>query len=329
MRRRLFKCVVALIASLGTFRPSEAAGQAGLTTEGAPFLLIPIGARALGMGQAVVADRPGTEAVWWNPAGIARADKREIAVHHYQTFVGTGDAISVLYPSSRLGVLVASVFILNYGEQTISDAGGFPLGSILPRNLVYAATYSTPVGTRFNAGVTFKVVQFRVDCSSGNCSGVPLTSASTSAVDAGVQYDLPGPAPLTLAAAVRNLGLKLQVNDREQADPLPTRVQVGVLYNVTQVERYNPDAELHLTGDVLDQPQFSSPSLRFGAEVGWRKRIHLRGGYVFDRSSDAAGPSVGIGLSTDALYIDLARIFEGFSQSTGQTPIYVSLRFLF
>ena len=36
--------------------------------EGAPFLLIPVGARAVGQGQAVVASRLGPEAIWWNPA---------------------------------------------------------------------------------------------------------------------------------------------------------------------------------------------------------------------------------------------------------------------
>src|SRR5215216_2404990 len=220
-------CLVGLSA-----RQSEAQGR--LAKEGAAFLLIPIGARALGMGQAVVADQQGSEAVWWNPSGLARSEKREVAIHHYQSIVGRGDAISLLVPSSLLGVLSASVYILDYGTQEFRDpsGSGATASSITPRNLVYAATYATPVGSRINAGVTFKIVQLRVDCA-GICPELAQLSASSSAVDAGVQYDASSILPASIGVAVRNLGPRLQVNDREQADPLPTRIQIGALYRVT------------------------------------------------------------------------------------------------
>src|SRR5688572_28149048 len=103
MRPHPFRLSVAI--ALTSFAISPASAQpSGLTTEGAPFLLLPVGARAVGMGQALVADQPGTEAIWWNPAGVARAERREIAVHHYETIIGTGDAVSILIPSSLLGV---------------------------------------------------------------------------------------------------------------------------------------------------------------------------------------------------------------------------------
>ncbi|MFN2397098.1 MAG: PorV/PorQ family protein [Gemmatimonadaceae bacterium] len=314
---------VALLAAL----PVRAASQGGgLATEGAPFLLIPVGARALGQGQAVVAYQGGSEAVWWNPAGLARAEKREAAVHHYQSFVGTGDAVSLLFPSSRLGVVTGSLYILNYGEDQLTDANGFPLGTVTPRNLVYAATYSTTVGARFNAGVTFKVVQFRIDCT-GSCGGLDV-SASTSAIDLGAQYQAEGIAPVTLGVAVRHLGLRLQVKDNDQADPLPTRLQVGAQYRVTVIERYARDTELHVSGDVIGALDLEAPAARVGADIAWRKRVHLRGGYAFD-DSQAAGPSVGIGLAVGSLFVDVARLFEGFSESAGEAPSYVSLRYLF
>jgi hypothetical protein len=305
--------------------PSRA--QDDLTREGAPFLLIPVGARALGMGQAVVAEQSGSEAVWWNPAGLARQEKREVAIHHYQSFVGTGDVVSVLIPSARLGVLTGSIYILNYGEQEISDPGGTPIGSLNPRNLVYAATYSAGIGSRFNGGITFKIVQFRVDCS-GACGGVPTVSASTSAVDLGAQFDVEGLAPLTIGAAIRNVGLRLQVNDREQSDPLPTRIQVGGLYRAKVPTRYLADTEVRLSADLIDGLDISSPAARMGGAVSYRGRFHLRSGYVFEES-ESSGPSLGIGFSTNSLSIDLARLFEGFSRSAGEAPTYVSLRYLF
>jgi len=54
-----------LLASI----PNEAAAQAS-SDEGAPFLLLPVGADAVSLGRAVTA-LPGQESAFWNPAGLA------------------------------------------------------------------------------------------------------------------------------------------------------------------------------------------------------------------------------------------------------------------
>jgi hypothetical protein len=312
---------------------ARSSAQSGLATEGAPFLLIPVGARALALGQAVVADQGGTEAVWWNPAGLARIEKREVAIHHYKSIVGTGDAVSIAVPSSLLGVITASFYILNFGEQDVQTGepgGGTRVGTLLPRNLVYAATYATPIGAHINAGLTFKIIQFRVDCT-GFCAGLPTGTASSSAVDAGVQYMLPGSEQLAFGVAVRNMGPRLQVKDRDQADPLPTRLHVGATYHVAAIERLSPDVNVMVTADVIDELDLDSPSARFGADLGWRRRAFLRAGYVFKEyeNSEQYGPSIGLGLVAGNLHVDLARLFEGFSSDVAQPPTYVSLRYLF
>ena len=328
MRRRL-SSVAVLPAALTLLATPSLDAQDGLTTEGAPFLLIPVGARALGMGQAVVALQGGTEAVWWNPSALARAADTEVAVHHYQSFVGNGDVISLLHPSRKLGTFAASVYILDYGKQSIAEEQGSPVspGDILPRNLVYALTYATAIGGRLNAGLTVKVVQLRIDCS-GNCVGIPTTAASTTAFDIGAQYDLRGFLPVTVGIAVRHLGPRMQVNDDGQADPLPTRVQVGMMYRLTSIARYIPDTEMRFAADVVDAVRDSDPEARLGAELGWRQRAYLRGGYVHN-SSELSGPSLGLGLVAGKLHVDIARIFEGFSGDASESPTYVSLRYLF
>lgn len=314
-----------LAASLAVF-PARAQ-PASVSTEGALFLLLPVGARAVGMGQALVADQPGTEAIWWNPAGIARSERREVAVHHYETLAGTGDAVSILIPSSLLGVFTASLYALDFGTTPVTDDEGAQIGSFTTRNLVYGASYSTPIGGRINAGITYKIVQFRIDCSAGCAS----QAGTSSALDFGAQYDLGFVAPVSIGVAVRNMGAPLPVIDSEQADPLPTRIQIGVMYRVPGVARYAPETELHLTGDVLDRLKMESPAPRVGAAVSWRQRAHLRGGYVFETAADAeaGGPSMGLGLSTNNLRLDIATIFEGFSTDAGKRPTYVSLRYLF
>lgn len=326
MRRRRSRALAA-IALLSVVATTASAQPSGLTTEGAPFLLLPVGARAVGVGQAVVADQFGTEALWWNPAGVARSERREVAVHHYETIIGTGDVVSILIPSDLLGVFSVSLYALDYGDFPVTDSLGNEIGSLLTRNVAYAATYATPIGGRMSAGITFKIVQLRLDCT----TGCPSLSGTTSALDFGAQYDLGVLAPVSVGVAVRNVGAPLQVNDSPQADPLPTRIQIGVLYRVPGMDRYAPETELQLTGDVVDRLSMESPAPRVGAEFSWRRRAHLRGGYVFEtaRSAESAGPSMGLGLATSNLRLDIATIFEGFSTDAGKRPTYVSLRYLF
>jgi hypothetical protein len=338
MRRRRSDVVIGLALALLCL-PREAHAQGGTAEDGALFLLLPVGARAVGMGQAIVAGQPGTEAVWWNPAALARAERPEAAIHHSQTIVATGDAVSLAYPSV-IGVIVASVNILNYGEQRVTVDPDGSIGTILPRSFVFAGTYASPIGGRVNGGLTFKVVQLRLDCS-GECTQVPTFVASTTALDVGAQYEPLARLPLRIGAVVRNVGLRLQVNDEEQADPLPTRLQLGVSYRAYTLSRDSAttaarrpgelaadEIDVDVAGDVVTRTDLGDPSLRVGANVVVNRRVHLRGGYVFDRS-EASGPSVGVGVSAGSLSVDIARTFEGFSAEAGQAPVHLSLSYLF
>ena len=65
--------------------------------------------------------------------------------------------------------------------------------------------------------------------------------------------------------------------------------------------------------------------------MGWRDRAFLRAGYVFKEyeGSEQYGPSIGLGVVTGNLFIDLSRLFEGFSSDVAQPPTYLSLRYQF
>jgi hypothetical protein len=330
MRRRRCSVAAGLALAASVVAAAPGGAQTGAAEDGALFLLLPVGARSVGVGQAVVAGNQGSEAVWWNAAALARAEKPEAAIHHSQSIIGTGDAISLVYPSSLLGVLALSVNILNYGDLPVTDAAGTTVGTILPRSFVYAGTYATSIGDRLGAGITYKVLQFRLDCS-GLCPAGATFSTSTSALDVGLQYELSPRIPVAIGAAVRNLGPRLQVNDSPQSDPLPGRVQFGVLYRLPGVERYARDTEVHVTGDLIDELRVDEPSTHVGADVIWQKRVHVRAGYVFrpDDRDEGAGPAVGFGLAAGSLVFDIAREFQGLSADAGEAPTYLSLRYLF
>jgi len=307
---------------------ASSSAQTPAGSEGSLFLLLPTGAQAVGMGQAMVAARPGSEGIWWNPASIARQDKRELAIHHSKTVAGVGDALTFVLPTRSYGSWGLSLNILNIGEQQVTDEFGGIVGVILPRDVVFAGSYAGEVTKRLSAGLNYKVVQLRVDCS-GECSSVGAEVQSSRAVDLGAQYQVVVGAPLTFGAAIRNLGGRLNSRETNQRDPLPTQVEAGALYRLKFLDHYVKDTELRASGSFVNSRSFGGKSVRFGTDLMYQNRVHLRAGFVGHDRRGNASASLGFGLQSDAFVFDIARTFGGLPADDGQAPVYVSLRYLF
>lgn len=297
------------------------------------FLLLPVGARAVGTGGAVSAGGRGSESVWWNPATVARDTVGEVAIHHSQTVVATSDALIALVPWRGVGVVGVAANLFDLGTQEVTPPeGGPPIGSFLFRNVVASVTLARGLGDRVDVGATYKLVQLRLDCT-GQCGNVPVDASTTSAVDAGIRVSLRGWAPVSVGAAIRNAGPSLRQPDSELRERLPTRVQTGLLYDVPGVERYAPGVEVRLAGDIVSPIDDVEPGVRVGGEASWQRRVVLRGGYVFrdggSATASATGPTVGLGFVAGRLVVDIAREFQGLSVDAGQPPTYVSLRYQF
>jgi hypothetical protein len=297
--------------------------QGGLYTEGVLFLLVPVGARTVGSGQATATAEWGTESLWANPAGIARATRREAALHYSRTFAASGMVLALVYPAGKAGVLGFGAQLYDYGAQELTDEYG-PVGELLPRDVAATVTYAATLGPALRAGVTFKVVQTRLDCT-GPCGSVATFNASTSGLDAGVQYQTTRADSLSVGLTVRHLGLKLQVNDEAQSDPLPARVHLGVGARIPAVAKALPGAELHWSAELVDRTSLNDPSVRLGAELGLQKQLYLRAGYA-SGIGEAAGPAIGLGFVRGALSVDFARVFGGLSSDVGQPPTFLTLR---
>jgi hypothetical protein len=315
-----------VFSGIALVNASDAAAQS-TTSSGALFLLFPVGAQTVGMGQAVVAERLGSESVWSNPAGIARDAKREGAIHHSETIGARGDVIAVVLPYKSLGAFAISFNLLDFGNQQITDATGTPIGLVLPRNILIAGTYGAAIGKRLSLGLSYKRLEYRVDCS-GQCANVSTFSAGSNAVDVGAQYDIPGDSALRFGVAVRNMGSKLQVNDNEPADPLPTRIEMGLSYGLGFIQQYVSDVDVRVAGDVIAAKNADQPSARLGADVTYDKSVNLRGGYIAN-DPNGAKEAIGFGLVTGRLTFDISRTFGGGSEEAGKTPAYISLRFSF
>lgn len=322
MRRLLFSAGLSALFAAGALAQEPTGSESSL------FLLLPTGAQAVGLGQAMVAAKPGSEGIWWNPASIAEQDKRELAIHHSQTVAGKGDALTFVLPTSSYGTTALSLNILNLGEQEVTDVNGIAVGKIFPRDVVLAGSYAANLTKRLTAGLNYKVVQIRSDCS-GECSSVGDEVRSSRAVDLGAQYDVEVGAPLTFGAAIRNLGDKVNSRDTNQRDPLPTQVEVGAMYRLKFIDHYVKDIELRALGSFVNTRTFGGKSVRFGTDLTYQGKLHLRAGYVGHDRRGSTSAALGFGLQSGGFVFDIARTFGGLPADTGDSPVYVSLRYLF
>ena len=316
---------IALAACL--CRPGLSAGQSGSAGEGALELLMPTGARAIGMGQAAVASTTGTDAIWWNPALVARPGERELSYLFAQSFfVQNDNTITAVVPISGVGSMAVSLRDIDYGEQEATDVFG-PTGLLSPRTLIAIATFGAATGP-LSFGLSFKFYRQTFLCS-GECPSAPHRSPSTSALDLGASYARTlGRHRLVIGASTVNLGRSLQVIDAPQADPLPSRVQLGVAL-VPRIARLPADASLRVACDAVFRPNgVGSPGLRTGGEFDWKSRYQLRAGYALN-SAIGSGLSIGVGMRTGKLQLDLARFMSDVTVSTGGSPTYLTLRYTF
>jgi len=313
----------------------QAATDVGqVLNSGALFLLFPVGAQVVGMGQTAGALDGRGEAAFGNPAGLATLPMGEFALHSANLAAGTTSALTVFFPSRKIGVLGGAIYLVDYGDEEVNDSTGTTIARVAPRNLEVLAAYATELTTTFAVGITYKLVEFRVDCS-GDCRRVPGRVAVTHALDVGGQFTVGPRGALRVGIAVRNVGFQLQVNNHGEADPLPARVVFGAIYSVN----FRPLAgggsgdrfDVRFAADV-DSPwgQVGSPQMRFGVDIGYQRLVRVRGGYAFSSNGTGlSGPSVGLGITSGAIGVDLARPFLQGSGLVTPNPTFISFRVAF
>lgn len=296
-------------------------------SEEALFLLLPVGAKGVGLGRAMTA-LASEEGAFWNPAGLADETERRVMVYRGDQLAGEATAISVLFPWSRIGTFGVSYMLLDLGDQDLRDDFGDVLGSISIRNHLAVASYATSFPAGFSAGVNMKLVQFRVACR-GQCPDLETTSTAY-ALDVGVQAEPFSSVPLRFGWMLAHAGTEYQVINQEQSDPLPTRIRLAVAYEVLSrfVETVPMDLWVTVEGEERARSP-GSPSIYLGLDYSAADLFHVRAGYVGGKIDQTNGASVGVGFSLDRFDLNIAKSLTR-SMVTGESqPIHVTLAVTF
>ncbi|MEO7218452.1 MAG: hypothetical protein ABI026_09685 [Gemmatimonadaceae bacterium] len=289
-------------------------GQEGI------FLLLPVGARAVGMGEAVVAQRGGSDMLWWNPAAVAGNGEtdHEIALHHSTTVVGQGNALAILWPLQKRSAFGFAINVLDLGQQTLTDDQGQGIGVATPTDYSLGVTYAVMPISWLTFGATLKHVEAGIPCS-GVCSGLGLESSRSNGGDVGIQIRPVG-RPLTVGVAARNLGIA-------GATGRPGRLDVGADYMVVAFARGDDTVEVHGAASLIGTVRMDSTSSRFGTDVVVDQKLHVRAGYIRDPANGSGG-AIGVGLQSGKLVFDIGRTYGGLTGTNDKPPTYFSLRYL-
>lgn len=313
--------LVLLAVLAGTARAQE---DEPSSNEGALFLLLPVGAQAVATGRAMTAMH-SAESAFWNPAGLAPLDGSRVVLFRGDHAVGTATAISALFANPGVGTVGVSYLLLDIGDQELTDVDGNRLGTVSVRNHLGVASFAAHLLGRLDAGVNFKVVQFRLSCR-GICPDAG-TTATTYAFDAGVQLTPTDELPLRLGAMIAHVGPRLQVLNAAQADPLPSRLRVAAAYDVLGKLEALDEVQGWVAVEV--QSRLREPgtlSLYVGTELqaGVSDALFLRAGYVAGDLGQEDGARVGLGLRFQRFDLAIAKSLA-VSTLTGETePVHVS-----
>jgi hypothetical protein len=279
--RALALALLALMTAHGSALAEGGFGSQREGTSSATFLRIGLGARAQGMGGTFVAVADDPSAIYWNPAGLASLQSREVQASHVDWPAEVNfDHLTVVLPSRRLGGSIGLQFgvLATHIEET-TDLHPFGTGNEFTYSDVIAgASFARRWTDKLLVGAGAKYV--REDL--GSQVGGPVTNALL--FDAGSIFYL-GLGSIRIAAALTNFGPEMRPHGQyvspysgeersyDGFDP-PMMFRFGAAFEPIE------NATQRLTTSFeMGQPADNQLQMQAGAEWSYRHTFALRTGY--------------------------------------------------
>ena len=270
------------------------ATQVAWGAETASFLDIGVGARGLGMGGAYTALADDANALYWNPAGLVRLEKREFSASHAEMFESTRlDFLAYAHPTSQ-GTFAAGLTYLSQGKIDGRDNLGRQTAGYDASDAAVSLGYARKLEIA-DLGATFKYLR----------SHIGSTEAQGAAVDVGAKRAFDR---VSVGVALRNLGPGLKFQD--QRNDLPLRLALGAAYKFAGGHA--------AAAEAVNGPRGAGTDASFGGEYQAVKNLYLRAGYTTRTAITggsgfdvARGLTMGLGLRNEKWSLDYAILPSG------------------
>ncbi len=276
------------------------------------FLLLEVGAKAIGMGGAFVGVTDDASALYWNPGGMALMKKPTAQYQISKMYADIDHHFAgIIFPlgsSDNLGIMINYMNIGTMDVTTIEEPEGTG-ETFTASNLAIGLTYGRQLTDRVYVGFTAKYIYEKIW----------LEYAHGFAFDLGTVYNIEE-SGIRIGMNIVNLGPDMGISGgphlsfyRQKPDdypgspqpesnlatetfPLPLSFSVGVSAviigrNTTWIQ--NADHKVQLAASANDS--FDAPfRANLGVEYSWNELFSVRGGYRINY--DTQKYSVGFGL---------------------------------
>ncbi len=264
----------------------ENAGTRAMT-----FLKIGVGAKAMGMGESQVAATDDLYASYWNPAGLVKLDKPQLALMHNEWFAEINhEFIGFAFPIGN-NTVGASANFLSFGELQGRDQDGNETEIFRPYDLAVILSYARGFGNTLAVGINAKYLQEQIADESGNGY----------AFDFGGLYSF-SEIPLSFGVNAQHVGPRIKYI--EDSFPLPFVLRLGTAYRLWK------DAVI-LTLDFI-RPTDNDNSVGAGIGYTLANILQLRTGYKYKFGGNdlgaISGLAGGFGLTLKRFQIDYALV---------------------
>lgn len=272
-------------------------------------------ARALALGSAYVALAEGATAGYWNPAGLAALDERQLHLTHDERFgLVDGDFVALGLPRTRLGNLAFSLLRVGVPDIpfTALQDPSLPIGPDNRPVLLSAETSSDyalylsggrRIHRRLELGTSLKLLYSSV--SSYHAYGFGL--------DAGLRLRLGW--GLALAANLRDLTTTPLFWNTETTDHIQPSLQLGLAWTLP-LAGGRATAVLAGRGGGAAEDQSGVNPLNAGFEY-WYKNIALRAGLEEERKAFGLGLQPHQRLTLDVAYLEHDGLDPAYRFSAG------------
>jgi hypothetical protein len=314
MKMKKIKFVVNLLLISLLTTSIFAGGGSRNGTAGAAQLLIPVGARGVAMSGSSLVGSSGVEAIYWNPANLARGEQATNVMFSHMNYIAD---IGVEYGAvstnlEGFGALGFSIKSLNIGSIPVTTVQA-PDGTgqtFTPQFMTLGLTYSRLLSDRIAVGITANLVSEKIE----------LVSTTGLAFNVGISYkNLGNVDGLSFAVVLKNLGPQMQYDGSGlliRADAaslqrptqlykieaagyeLPSTLELGLGYTYN----INSSNALMVNG-VFQNSNFYGDEYKLGMEYAFDNLLFVRGGYMFlpelEKDDNIYGLTAGVGINYD------------------------------
>jgi len=275
------------------------------------FLLVSTSSKASALGDAYTSIGSGSEAMFYNPAGLAGMQTEFDINLNYTGWIADIKYLSggVAWNLYDIGVIGINLLTVDYGtingtsltldigndlgyidNGEISNVGAYAIG----------LSYARAISQEFSIGGTVKLVGQNLGVSIVQAGSVE-NNASKLSFDAGVKYKT-GFKGFMFGMSIRNFST--EVKYVEEGFQLPLRFTLGISMDLVDFTNFDKDNNSLMLSVESINDRSHAQQIGFGLEYEFLKMFSLRGGYILENDENSF--NLGLGISWYGLSVDYA-----------------------